>query len=125
MGIIKTGASVVALVTALGGYMSWKYGTTSACEAAGTAIRLDMPKILDDLAAEDIRFRALRVGGALFGSSDALISGIAGEVARSEVEDRTALECAYLVGQREIDSAGFRKTVGEAIADDLAGRLPF
>lgn len=125
MGLIRTGASVIALVTALGGYMSWKYGTTSPCEAAGTAIRLDMPKILDDLAETDLRFRALRVGGALLGTSDAFVSGIAGEVARSEVADRTGLECAYLVGQREIDSAGFRKTVGEAIADDLAGRLPF
>ena len=125
MGIIRLGASVIALVTALGGYMSWKYGTTSACEAAGTAIRLDMPDILDDLAETDVRFRALKIGGAIFGSSDAIVSGVAGEVARAHVEDRTAVECAYLVGQREIDSKGFRATVGEALADDLARRLPF
>lgn len=125
MQIIKLGASVIALVTALGGYMSWKYNTTSVCEAAGTAIQTEMPQILDDLAENDIRFQALKVGRALFSTGDAVFTGITAEIARNEVENATAVECAYLVGQREIDAAGFRQTVGERVSDELLRRLSF
>lgn len=125
MRILKLIAGVIALITALGGYMSFRYSTTSACEAAQKGIRDDMPKIIDDLAERDARFRALKVGGALFGGVDTLARGVTAELAADQVADKSALECAYLVGQRELDSAGFRKTVGDALADDLARRLSF
>ena len=125
MQIIKLGASVIALITALGGFMSWKYGTTSPCEAAGTAIRDEMPKIMDYLAEKDFRFRAVRIGGSIFQGGDALMTAVTAETVRGEIEKRNAVECVYLVGQRELDRAGFHATIGDRLADDLAKRLNF
>lgn len=125
MGLIKWITSLIALATAVGGFMSFKYGTTSPCEAAGTAIRTEMPKIMDYLAENDVRFRALKVGRALFGTGDAMVTGITSEIAAREVEGKTAIECVYLVGQRELDRSGFHKAVGDKIADDMARRLSF
>lgn len=125
MWIFRTSASVLALVTALGGFMSWKYSTTSPCEAAGVAIRDEMPAIMEHLAETDTRFRALQIGGAIFGDVGALVSGVAGELARQEVEDKSAVECVYIVGRRELDSKGFHAMIGERMADSLAARLSF
>lgn len=124
MRIIKLGASVIALVTALGGYVSWKYGTTSVCEAAGIAIRDEMPKVIDELAETDARFRALRIGRALSPTADVVLSGVSGELARREAEKATAIECAMMVGWREVDAPGFRASVASRVSDELAANLP-
>ena len=121
--IIRLIAAVVVLVTALGGYMSFRYSTTSTCEAAQKAIRDEMPKVLEELAENDLRFRALQVGAALLGSVDTVARGVATEVAAEKVADKSAIECAYMVGWRELDPSGFRKEMGETISDDLAERL--
>lgn len=118
-------AGVIAVITALGGFMSWKYSTTSACEAARQAIVAEMPDILDDLAERDARFKALKVGGALFGGVDAFVKGAASQLAEDEVKDSSALECAWMIGQREIDPSGFREKMGDRMADRLAQNLSF
>lgn len=125
MSIFKMIAGVIAIVTALGGYMSWKYSTTSACEAANRAIGDEMPRILEDLAERDPRFRALRVGGALFSGVETFMAGAAAQAAESETRDLSGLQCAYMVGQRELNPSGFREQVGDRLADQLAARLPF
>lgn len=123
--MLKLIAGVIAVITALGGYMSWKYGTTSSCEAAGKAMRDEMPAVIDELAETDIRFRALKVGGALLNGVDAFATGIAAEMAKDAAQDASAVECVMMVGRRELDPSGFRKAMGERMGDELAQRLPF
>ncbi|MCI4662717.1 MAG: hypothetical protein MRY63_12965 [Neomegalonema sp.] len=123
MRLIKLITALIALSTAVGGFMSFKYGTTSTCEAAGKAIRDEMPAILDDLAENDLRFRALKVGRAMFGTGDAIMRGVTSELAAKEIEGRNALECTYLVGRRELDRSGFRKEMGEQFSAELLRRL--
>lgn len=123
MRIVRLAGVLVAIITVVGGYLSFKYGTTSTCEAAQIAIRDEMPKIVEELAERDNRFRALRVGQALFGSSSALLTGALSELAAEEVADKTAVECGILVLHREVDRAGFRRSVGDDMADRLANAL--
>lgn len=125
MSLFRFIAGVIALITAAGGYMSWKYSTTSTCQAAATAIQQEMPRILDDLADRDPRFKALKVGGALFSGLETFTAGAAAQLAQEETQDKTAVECGVLVVQREFDSAGFRKTVGDEMAEKLRAQLPF
>ena len=123
--MFKLIAGVIAVVTAAGGFMSWKYSTTSTCEAAEKAIVAEMPKILDDLADRDARFKALKVGGALFGGVETFVAGAASQLATEEVEDSSALDCVMLVAQRELDPSGFREEIGDRMADKLASNLSF
>lgn len=121
--LFKWGGSIAALVTGLGGYMSWKYDTTSVCSAAQTAVDQEMPKVMEELSQEDVRFKALAVGRVLLGGGDSLITGAIKELVREKTEDKTAIECATLVGYRELDRSGFREQLRKEIVAEVDARL--
>lgn len=122
MNIFKLIAGVIGVATAAGGYMSFKYSTTSSCEAAKTAIVLESPKIIEELGEEDARFRAVQAGATLLGGND-IVETVMTKVASDEVEDKSALECVYMVAHREISPSGFRKSVAEEMKDRIAAAL--
>lgn len=123
--IIRLVAALILLITAVGGYISFRYSTTSICDAAAQAIRAETPKAIDEMAERDLRFKALKVGGALFGGVDAVATGATTEMAARELADKSAVECAFVVGQRELNPSGFRKMIGDKMAAELDARRPF
>ncbi len=126
MRIFKLGGSALALAAALGGYTQFRYTTLSPCGAAEQAVRAEMPKVLDELADTDMRFKALKVGGALLGGgAETVAKGAAAELAARDIANKSVVECVWTVANRELNPSGFRKDLGERFADQLAQKLAF
>ena len=119
MNIFKVIAGVIGIATAAGGYLSFKYSTTSTCEAAKTAIVLESPKVIDELAEEDPAFRLAKAGSVLLGAEKQIEAQMT-TIAAEEVEDKSALECAYMVAQRELTPSSFRKSIAAELKDKIA-----
>lgn len=115
--MIRFIASIIALTTALGGYISWKYSTTSVCEAARQATIAELPRAVDDLADQDPRFRALRVGQALLGGGEGVVQGVAAELVTAELEDASAAACAVVVARRELTPSAFRADLAQQLSE--------
>lgn len=126
MGLFRWGGSIMAIAAALGGYSQLRYETFTPCGAAEVAVRSEMPKALDELAESDMRFRALKVGGALLGGGvEAAVEGAAAEIAADDVRDKGVIECVVMVAQREFDPKGFREDLGKRFGDRMARSLGF
>lgn len=116
--IFRIIAGLIAVATAGGGYLSFKYSTTSTCEAARSAVAQEMPRILEDLQEDNTAARITGVIGGLTGSDNQL-EALALAEATEGYEDKSAMECLYMVAERELSPSSFRA----GVVEDLEGRL--
>ncbi len=110
-------------VAALGvvGLINVKYDTSSACSAAAEAVRAEAPGILAELSRQDDAFagadRATRPFPRLREALEGGFSATAAERAAIKLEERSALECAFLVVYREVSPEGFRRSMAKRILE--------
>ncbi len=104
--IFRIIAGLIAVITAAGGYLSFKYSTTSTCMAAEAAVVQEMPRVLQDLRDNDRRayIAELVLGPSRF-RTEAQVVAIEG------VQDRSAFECIQMVVEREVSPSSFREGV--------------
>lgn len=112
--MLKLIAGLITVITAALGYLSFKYETTSFCEAAQKAATAEYSAVYEESAEGDFA-ETLKRGVADYLGYGRELEAVQTVGVAEHIEGKSAIECAYMVAERELSPSSFR----EGLIEDL------